>query len=196
MTDLYDRLEELQEVIHVLTRDVEQLRPLLGDRSIAAAVSPEEEANRRFYVRAIFALIEALVEQHKQLLLDLDESGKVSLNRDVRQALSERVSTFAENGTVSQREQYLRLQTKIRAICQTAGEAFGQRLHVSFGDQGWTLFREAVKMRDRITHPKSSQDCHVDEDNLKVVDQAHDWFRDLHNKFIRVACAHREQHGW
>jgi hypothetical protein len=69
MTDLYDRLEEILGVTRVLTADVEQLHPLLGDRSVAAAVSTDEEANRRFYIRAIFALIEALVEQHKRLLV-------------------------------------------------------------------------------------------------------------------------------
>jgi len=196
MTELYDRLEEIRDVTRVLTRDVEQLRPLLGERSIAAAVSEEEEANRRFYVRAIFALIEALVEQHKRLLLDLAEHGTIALGTGVREALSERLYVFRDNGTVVEREQYLQLQRKIRAVYRTAEAAFEEALHVLFGDQGWASFQQAVQVRDRLTHPKSLEDCSVDEDALEAVDRGHRWFRDLHNAFIRGAGAHRAQHHW
>src|SRR5262245_44130024 len=37
---------------------------------------------------------------------------------------------------------------------------------------------------------------YIDEDDLTPVDRGHDWFRDLHNEFIRVANAHKKQHGW
>jgi hypothetical protein len=88
MTSLYDCLVELQDVTHVLIDDVEQLRTLLGERHPALQNSNEEEANRRFYVRAIFAFIEAVAEQHKRLLLALDEQGTVALAAGVREALS------------------------------------------------------------------------------------------------------------
>ena len=180
----------------VLTGDVERLRPLLGKRSVAAAVSDEEEANRRFYVRAIFALIEAVVEQHKRLLLDLADRPAITLTAGVREALSERMYAVKDNGAVVDREQYLQLQRKLRAVYWAAGEAFGETLGVTFSDQGWGSFQSAVDVRDRITHPKSFQDCHVDEDALDTVDQGHAWFRELNNEFVRVAHAHRGQHNW
>jgi hypothetical protein len=196
MTDLYERLEELQDVTHVLTRDVEQLRPLLGARYFAAAVSDQEEANRRFYVRAIFALIEAVVEQHKRLLLDLAGRGTITLAAGVREALSERLYAVGDRGNVVEREQYIQLQRQIRAVCRPAADAFGHGLHVSFGAQGWASVQGAVKVRDRRTHPKGFEDGHVDEDALDMVDRGHTWFRDFHNEFVRVARAHREQHRW
>ena len=180
----------------VLTGDVERLRPLLGERSIEAALSDEEEGNRRFYVRAIFALIEAVVEQHKRLLLDLADRPAITLTAGVREALSERMYAVKDNGAVVDREQYLQLQRKLRAVYWAAGEAFGETLGVTFSDQGWGSFRSAVAARDRITHPKSFQDCHVDEDLLDTVDQGHAWFRELNNEFVRVAHAHRGQHNW
>lgn len=196
MSELYERLEEIQGMTRALTNDVGQLRPLLGERSIQVAVSETEEANRRFYVRAVFALVEAVVEQHKRLLLDLAERGLLTLGPGIREVLSETTYFAKDNGTVQEREQYLQLERKLRTVYRTAGDAFGQPLAVTFGDRGWQSFRAALDIRDRITHPKTFEDCHVDEDALDTVDRGHEWFRGLNNEFVRVAREHRQQHRW
>lgn len=193
MADLYDRLDEIQGMTRVLTQDVERLRPLVG---ADVAISDGEEANRRFYVRAVFALVEAVVEQHKRLLLDLAEGARISLAVAVREALSEQAPLVKDNGAVMYREQYLQLERKLRAVYRAAGEAFQQPLAVSFGDAGWQSFRAALDVRDRITHPKTYQDCHVDGDALDTVNRGHDWFRGLNNEFVRVAREHRQTHPW
>lgn len=51
MSSLYNRIEEIQEMVKILTSDVEYLRPRLGERSIQVALSDSEESNRRFYIR-------------------------------------------------------------------------------------------------------------------------------------------------
>lgn len=179
-----------------LLSDLEQLRPLLGQRSIQAAVGDREAGNRRFYVRAIFALIEAVVEQHKRLLLDLANRQMTTLESGVRMALSERIYVVRDSGAVTEKEQYLQLQRKLRAVYRAAETAFGQQLTVTFGDQGWASFQSAVAVRDRITHPKTFQDCGVDEADLDTVDRGHEWFRALQNEFVAMARAHRAQHQW
>lgn len=183
-------------MVRVLTSDVEYLRPNLGERSIQIATSEAEEANRRFYVKAVFSLVEAVVEQHKRLLLDLAERNMVVLGSGVREVLSERVYVVNGNGSVREREQYLQLERKLRAVYRAAGKAFGQPFATTFGDQGWQSFREALDVRDRLTHPKTFEDCDVDEVALETVDQGHAWFRGLNNEFVRVARAHREDHHW
>lgn len=177
----------------VLTEDVNRLRPLAGQE---VAISNDEEANRRFYVRAVFALVEAVVEQHKRLLLDLAERSVIALPRGVQQALSERAPLVRENGTVTYREQYLQLERKIRAVYRAAGDALGQVLRVNFGDNGWESFRVAVGVRDRLTHPKTFEDCHVDGESLDTVQRGHEWLRELNNEFVRVAREHRQLHHW
>ncbi len=66
----------------------------------------------------------------------------------------------------------------------TAGDAFGQSLAVTFSDNGWQFFRAAIDVRDRITHPKTFQDCDVDDTALNMVHQGHEWFRGLNNEFV------------
>jgi hypothetical protein len=114
-------------------------------------VSDQEEANRRFYVRAVFALVEAVVEQHKRLLLDLAERDSITLADCIRSVLSERVYAIKDNGAVVSREQYLQLQRKLRGVYRAAGAAFGQNLDVSFGGEGWVSFQSAIEVRDRIS---------------------------------------------
>src|SRR5579864_8322422 len=126
MADLYNRLEEIQGMTRILSRDVELLQLHLGERVISAGVTNLEEANRRFYVRAVFALIEAVVEQHKRLLLDLAERGAIMLAPGVREVLSERIYVIKDNGDIADRGQYLQLQRKLRALYRAAGESLGQ----------------------------------------------------------------------
>jgi hypothetical protein len=196
LADLYERLEEIQGMTRILEADVQRLSPRLGERSIQVAVSVAQEANRRFYVRAVFALVEAVVEQHKRLLLDLAERGAVTLGVGVRDSLAERTFVVKDNGSVHERGQYLQLENKLRAVYRAAGEAFGQGLRDTFGDQGWGSFRLALDVRDRITHPKTFENCHVDEVALDTVDAGHTWFKALNGEFVRVAREHRGMNHW
>ena len=63
--DLYGRLEELEGMTRLLIDDVGLLRPLVGEGEDDPSAG--RKAYRRCYVRAVFALVEALVEQHRRL---------------------------------------------------------------------------------------------------------------------------------
>jgi hypothetical protein len=76
--DLYNELEELQGMTRLLIDDVRLLRPKIGEGN--PDPSDDEKAYRRFYVRAVFALVEAFVEQHRRLVIYLCEAGKIELS--------------------------------------------------------------------------------------------------------------------
>src|SRR5262245_31857811 len=102
--DLYERLEELQGMTHLLIDDVALLRPKVGERN--PDVTDEEKAIRRFYIRAVFALVEAFVEQHRRLLLDLCQSNTITLSDKAHKKLREIKEVFLEDGAIEEREQY------------------------------------------------------------------------------------------
>ncbi len=191
---LYDRLEELQAIAHLLIDDVNLLKPKVGE--LNPNVSDEEKANRRFYVRAVFALVEALVEQHRRLLLELCESNKIELEEKTLKELSEIKDVRRDDGTVEVQQQYLKIFGKIKAVYKSAGAGFGQPLKVTLGDSGWITFKAAMEIRNRVTHPKHVCDCWIFEDALKTVTDANEWFKKLQNEFIRVAGEHRTAIGW
>jgi uncharacterized protein YjhX (UPF0386 family) len=192
--DLYDRLVELQGMTHLLIDDVTLLKPKVGE--LNPNVTGEEKANRRFYIRAVFALVEAFVEQHRRLLLELCESNKIALKEKTRKKLQEIKEVFREDGTVEEQVQYLQIFDKIKAVYKAAEFAFGRPLKVTFGDRGWTTFKAAMEIRNQVTHPKDVRDCWIMEDALKTVNDADEWFKKLQNEFVRVAREHRTANGW
>jgi uncharacterized protein YjhX (UPF0386 family) len=192
--DLYDRLVELQGMTHLLIDEVNLLKPKVGE--LNPNVSDEEKANRRFYIRAVFALVEAFVEQHRRLLLELCECHKIELTEKTRKKLREIKEVFRDDGTIEEQAQYLQIFDKIKEVYKAAGVGFGQPLKVTFGDRGWTTFKTAMEIRNRVTHPKNVHDCWIFEDALKTVNGADEWFKKLQNEFVRVAREHRTANGW
>jgi hypothetical protein len=155
-----------------------------------------DRANRRFYARAVFALVEAIVEQHKRLLLELANAGKITLPKRTREVLSEGAPLEPTAETRARRRRYLQLFDKVKEVYKAAAHGFEQELNVSFGDQGWTGFQAAVEIRNRITHPKSLAECRVNSKDMRIIQDGHDWFRSLSNEFVRVAHEHRNRKRW
>lgn len=183
MVDLYDRIDEIQGMTRILGADVDRLRPMLGELDIQAALSESEEGNRRFYVRAVFALVEAVVEQHRRLLLDLAERSTISLDAKAQKRLQEK-------------KRHLGLGEKIGLVYQTAADAFGQATAVPIAGPGRDAFLKALEKRHLVTHPKTFHECHVDEQHIREIEKGHEWFRALQKDFVRAARLHRQGHPW
>jgi hypothetical protein len=198
MSDLYgERLEEIHGMTHTLSVDAERLLTQLDDSSTLTNLTVEQAGLRRHYVRAVFALIEAIVEQHKRLLLDLEKQKKVTLGPGIAEALTEKSYIVTDNGTVTSRKQYIQLKSKLKVVYKTASKAFGQDLAVQFNNNtGWDQFGSAIKIRDRITHPKTRADCQIENEDLHTVKAAEQWFKQVNTEFVRVAREHRNQNGW
>ena len=74
-------------MVHVLTSDVEYLRPNLGERSIQIATSEAEEANRRFYRR--FSYMERACRQRGLDLGKLSFAEKNALWEEAKAAVAD-----------------------------------------------------------------------------------------------------------
>jgi len=72
---------------HLLIDDVALLKPEIGE--LDPDPSDAKKAYRRFYIRAVFALVEAFVEQHRRLLVDLCDAGMITLTPKKLTALRE-----------------------------------------------------------------------------------------------------------
>jgi hypothetical protein len=171
---LHDRIEEIYDILRVLLGDVRRLEKALGQRR-PVEIDSDAAGLQRCYVRAVFALIEAVVEQHRLLLLDLSAAQVVTL----------------ENGATLESRKMKRdtpLSPKIEAVYKAAGQAFGQLIEVACEP-----LKAAKDIRNRLTHPKSFHECDVFLD-LDKVREAEKWFCKLNNNFVAAAKQHRKAH--
>ena len=100
------------------------------------------------------------------------------------------------DGAVEEREQYQQIFDKIKEVYKAAADGFGQPLTITFGDERWGTFKDAMELRNRVTHPKAVADCWIHEQDLDTVNAANEWFKTLQNEFVRVAREHRAAHRW
>ena len=110
----------------LLIDDVGRLQGELG----AGVPDPSDaqKTNRRFYIRAVFALVEAFVEQHRRLLLDLVDVQEIALDENTITRLQEIRIIPHPDGRVEQRTQYLQIFEKIKLVYTAAGVGFGEAL--------------------------------------------------------------------
>ncbi len=175
MSHFYNRVEEIQGVLQVLLGDVRRLEKTFGRRG-PVEIDGEAAGAQRCYIRAVFALTEAVVEQHRLLLLDLSAARLVTFEKDVAQVLNKMAKPTG-------------LSLKIKGVYKAAEQAFGQLVEV-----GREPLIAAKDVRNRLIHPKSFEECAVFILDLDKVTEAEKWFRDLNNRFVRAATQHRKAH--
>jgi hypothetical protein len=174
MNDLPDRIDQIQGVIRASGCDARRLRETCFHPRVQVEFDSEAAGMRRHYVRAVFALIEAVVEQHWLLLVDLSDGTEKKL-RKMRPTLL--------------------LLKKVAVVYESAGLAFGQYIGI-----GCEPLMAAKEIPNRLTHPKSFEDCQVGVLDLDKVEEAEKWFREFNNKFMaavaaRYAASHRLKTG-
>ena len=57
-------------------------------------------------------------------------------------------------------------------------KARGLSAHPEYCRRGWQAVRQAIPVRNRITHPKAEADLSVSDYEIKLVDEAYAWFLD------------------
>jgi len=146
------------------------------------------EIHRRAAVRSTFALIEGVTFSIKQLastwirdsqgslpwrVLGPKEMGQLALLREESYDLDDK-------GQVIIRPARLDLLRNVRF----AFNAFFRIIHMSDSPldasaRGWSTFRDAMRVRNRLMHPKKPGDIAVSTDEALLVNQAYVWFHEL-----------------
>ncbi|HMF75976.1 MAG TPA: hypothetical protein VK604_09975 [Bryobacteraceae bacterium] len=121
-------------------------------------------------------MIEAVVEQHRILLLGLSENGIITFEGGAAKILNKKQEALVQ---------------RIKDVYGVAGRAFDQPIEVSCEP-----IEDAKGIRNRLTHPKSFQDCGVDILDFDKVREAEKWFEELNNSFVAAAREHQKTRDW
>lgn len=128
---------------------------------------------RRDVVRASLAAIEGMIwvarEHVRTVLVSLEQLTPIA---DL--AMRELSYTVSDRGQPIEQVRAVPLLTAVRLVVWQA-RIISPEISVEFSAAGWSNLRDAVNIRNRITHPKPDQDLSISDDDLAVVGSGMSW---------------------
>lgn len=131
-------------------------------------ITPSE---RRAFVRAVFAFVESMLFAMKYQLRHYPLT-------DIADALllSEETYEIDGDGEIRTQKAKLPLKSNVKFTFKCWARVTRTKPTLKLGDNGWHKFQLAIKIRDRLMHPKSVSDFNVSDEELEHVTAAFFWF--------------------
>jgi hypothetical protein len=160
---------------------------LVGDviSAMGRRDADDTQANRRDLIRTLFAAVEGLTWSFKTEIVEIARSVDV-LSNEEEQALSELSFSVTGQGKIATQQRFVPLPALIRMAARLAtkiNRSFAPR----FDGVGWRKFQQAVKVRNRITHPKKESDLDISDADMEESLGALFWLLELHNEALGAA---------
>jgi hypothetical protein len=178
--DVTDRLTALFSLYEALKADV--------DFCWIKVREEPSEIHRRNAVRATLAFMEGVTFALKQLVLAWlsDSLGTLpwrSLTREELGRLAllrEESYDLDDKGKVAIRSARLNLSRNLRFAFDAFFEVINKtRSPIDASTPEWNQFRDAIRIRDRLTHPKLHADITVSPEEVLLVNRVYNWFHAL-----------------
>jgi hypothetical protein len=99
------------------------------------------------------------------------------LNEDVA-PLREESYELSEQGKEVSKPRFFSLQSRLRFVLGIFPLLNDSSHSVDVGVQGWNQFKEAIQLRNRITHPNEKNSFYVTDKELDSLESARAWFAD------------------
>jgi hypothetical protein len=182
-------LNELKQLYEILITDVRECADALQQQ--------DTEFRRRIFVRSVFAFIEAVVFRLKQLALEASNELSVELSISETALLSEESYELTEKGDPYTKTNHLQLPKNTRFAFKAVAQVFSSEYKLKIDNSGWASFLDAIKIRNRLTHPKTIGDTSVSDQELDVVSKALLWFTNSELELVKEArTATQDKMNW
>lgn len=161
-------IRQFQKLFWTLSADVE--------RAFGAANEAEEAGQRwesrrarRNAARTLFAWIEATVWSMKQTALQLEEHLPVkAFNAGELAVLREKEFRLEGDGKVKERNKWLRAESNLRFAFWALGRPVQSTFVLQAHGAEWDAYLRALKIRDRLMHPKAAAQLKVSDPEYEV----------------------------
>ncbi len=150
------------------------------------------QSNKRDLIRTIFAAIEGLSWTYRE---DVRSTANTidPLSPLMELAFTETSYFVSEKGFVQEQTRFISMPAMIRLASRVA-EQICPKLKIDFGVAGWTDLQLAIKVRNRITHPKNISDLQVSNGDIEISNSALLWFLKLTNDVLEATLSASKQY--
>ncbi len=133
----------------------------------------DTQATRRDLIRALFAAIEGYVWEYRAFVKSIvNDIGTIPPILEL--ALTETSYSVNEQGTLEEHIRFIPLTSMIRLVTKLAEEHCPE-LKTDFSNAGWSNLKQTIKIRNRITHPKSTSDLEVTPEDIAISQAGFFW---------------------
>jgi hypothetical protein len=88
---------------------------------------------------------------------------------------------------VQEQRMQISLASNIRFAFQTYSRAHMSDYDLNVGDNRWSEFKQSVKIRDRLMHPKQASDLEISLAEMDTLQNAYDWFTESIEAVMRTS---------
>lgn len=160
--------EYYESIVTILLEDVERL--LAG-----GAEPPTEPADRRAFVRAVFACLEGITHATKGLALSMFDDLGVTLTAAERALLLDEEYRLGDKGLAKVGVPYLKLKPHLSFAFGMVDRVIEPDVSVNHGSKEWSDLNVALERRNRLTHPRTASDLEVTDEELESTTHVFFW---------------------
>jgi len=178
----HEKLKEIVWLAELFDEHQRLIEILKGDALIALTeLQSESEENEQFikrsFVRTTFAAIEGIMNVLKQSILGCYKIGMIELAKKDFERLVETEESFE---SLLIKPKRIPLKDMMKFIYTTYSNNMKNReMIIDVNSPEWMAFCEGIKIRDRLTHPKTVNDLIVTQEELNALLVASKWFFEL-----------------
>jgi hypothetical protein len=159
---------QLQAVWSVLSSDVDAATTYVQIENTTYA--------QRTLIRAHFALVEGLSYSLRQVTLASLQGTEFLTEAEVALLREERYS-IDEKGRPKTAQQFLKFPDSLLFSIRCYVKNHGANFEPDTQHPGWSAMRMAVKVRDRVTHPKTVESLDLSDEDLQSFVDAAAWWK-------------------
>jgi len=133
---------------------------------------PKSQPLRRALIRSTFSFIEGCcfrLKQNALVFCNEFSPGEISL-------LKEKTYILNDRGIVGEKEAHLTAKSNLKFAFKAYAKAFNADFKLKVNSEGWKSYLGALKIRNRITHPKEFLDLFIEDKDMIKVMEARIWF--------------------
>ncbi len=187
--------DDLYQLIKSVTEDFEYVSKL--------SYSEDNQYTRRFVYRSFFSMVDSTIFLLKQKALyyyelqykkNNDYSAYCAvkgvhfdLSDEELALLRDEQYELTDQGNARVGEVKLNLKKNLQFSFKMSAKSVFSNFQLDKGGQGWELFFEANKIRNRITHPKSKGDLIISDEDFEKLKKALDWYTQIGNKLSEMS---------
>jgi len=135
----------------------------------------------RTYVRTVFAMFEGVAFATRQYILSQAAAGMYEITVQELDLLSEQTFVLDGKGNIKEKENFLQFLPGFRLTMKVFGRCLHMTAYVesAFGHNTFESFKDGVKIRNKVTHPKYANEMVLTHGDIETVKNAELWFNSL-----------------